>query len=305
MRIKANTIEILNLFYRKFRSVCWDIIGKFRNSITISTQQGIFTVLLTDSIISKSLFCNGQFELDLIKATMRFLREIQKCPPKGEGTILDIGANNGVISIGALHTGEMGRAIAIEPDPQNFLLLQRNVDQNGLKDKVICLPFGASHQKGELLFELSETNFGDHRIHVSPNLINSAPELDHESKRRVITIQADQVDTLLAGLPETATRNISLVWIDVQGYEGFVFTGARKLFSTGVPVNCEIWPYGIKRAGMSRERFCGIAKSIWSHYCVMRRGRFVQYPIHMLDFLFDELGYDYDGFTNVLFISQD
>lgn len=281
--------------------MCWDINGKFRKSVTVSTKQGVFTVLLADNAISRSLYCHGQYELDLMSKTMKFLRSIQKCPPKGEGTIVDIGANNGVISIGALHTGELEKAIAIEPDPQNFSLLQRNVNQNGLKDRFICLPYAVSHQKGEILFELSETNFGDHRVRTTPDLINSAAELHHESERRVITVQSDQLDSLLSNLPETVTRTIALIWVDVQGYEGYVFMGAGNLLSKGIPVVTEIWPYGLRRAGMSQEQFCGIAKSVWTHYWVMRRGRFVRYPINMLDIFFDELGYD-GNHENVIFI---
>jgi FkbM family methyltransferase len=234
---------------------------------------------------------------------MEFLRSIQKCPPKGEGTIVDIGANIGIVSIGALHNGELEKAIAIEPDPQNFSLLKRNVNQNGLRHRVICLPYAVSHQKGDILFELSDTNFGDHRVRTLRDLPNSDTELYHESERRAITIQSDKLDSLLSDLPESFTRTIALFWVDVQGYEGYVFMGAGNLLSRGIPVNCEIWPYGIKRAGMSQEQFCGISSSIWSHYCVLRRGRFVRYPINMFDTFFDELG-DEGDYENVIFIQQ-
>jgi len=294
-------IETLKRAYVGLRSLCWIMMGKFRKSITFSTKQGVFTVLLTDEL-SRSLYCHGQWELDLMSDTLAFLRSIQRCPPKGEGTIVDIGANNGVITIGALHTGELERAIAVEPDPQNFSLLLRNVDQNGLRDRVVCLPYAVSDQKGELLFELSHTNLGDHRVRTTPDLANQGPELDHESERRVIVVKADRLDTLLSTLPATMTRGISVIWVDVQGYEGHVFMGARDLLSKGIPVNCEIWPYGIRRVGMSQEQFCGIARSLWSYYCVMRRGKFVRYPMDMLDILFDELGYDYDSAANVIFI---
>jgi FkbM family methyltransferase len=285
----------------KFKLLCWNILGRFCQSITISSKQGIFTVLLKDNIISKELFCYGQFELGLFQEAMKFLRSLQKCPQRGEGTILDIGANNGVISLGALYTGEFKNAIAIEPEPQNFSFLQHNVDQNGLKDRFICLPYAASNQKGELSFELSKNNFGDHRVHRPAALANSEAERYHESERRVISVKSDKVDTLLASLSQTFTQSISLIWVDVQGHEGYVFTGAKNLLSKGIPVMSEVWPYGMKRAGMSQEEFCDIAKGIWSHYCVRRRRGFVRYPINTLDSLFDELGYD--GISeNVLFI---
>jgi FkbM family methyltransferase len=297
MNLKTLASKILGLIHMELRSSWWDFNSKFRESITVTTKQGIFTVLLADSGIGKSLYCDRQFELASISETMKFLRSIQKCPPKGEGTIVDIGANNGVISIGALHIGELEKAIAIEPDPQNFSLLQHNVNQNGLKDRVICLPYAASHTKGELVFELSNTNYGDHRVRGIPN---SARELDRESERNVITVQADQLDNLLSDLPKDLTQTIALVWVDVQGFEGYVFMGAKGLLSKGVPVVAEIWPYGIERAGMAQEEFCSIVASIWSNYWVWRRGKFVRYPLNTLDILFDEVGYGGDH-DNVIF----
>ncbi|MBP88698.1 MAG: hypothetical protein CMJ64_18625 [Planctomycetaceae bacterium] len=63
-----------------------------------------------------------------------------KFPGDGKGTIIDIGANIGPIAIAMLQLELVDKAIMIEPDPRNFALLQRNVDQNQLTDKVICLP---------------------------------------------------------------------------------------------------------------------------------------------------------------------
>jgi FkbM family methyltransferase len=228
-----------------------------------------------------------------------FLRHEHLVPPKGQGTLVDIGANNGITSVSLLHTGEMEKSIAIEPEPRNFSILQHNVIQNGLKDRVLCLPYAASHQKGELLFELSDSNFGDHRVHTD-TLVDSSAERYNESSRRVIKVPSDTVDSLLASLPDTFTTSIAVVWIDVQGYEGYVFMGAEGLLSRGMPVVCEIWPYGIRQAGMSQEKYCDIAKSIWSYYWVMRRGKFVRYPIPILDTYFTELGYEGE-FENVIF----
>lgn len=300
MRLQRLAIKAIRRSYLEFRLFCWKINSKFRKSVTISTRQGVFTVLLgADESIGRSLYCEGQYELNFMSKTMDFLRSIQKCPPKGEGTIVDISANIGVTSIGMLHTGELEKAIAIEPEPQNFTLLQRNVNQNGLKDKVICLPYAIAHQKGEILFELSDTNFGDHRVRTNIQIVD-ATEKYQESKRRVITVQSEQLDNLLPELPESFAQNIAVIWVDVQGYEGYVFEGAKNLLSKGIPVVSEIWPYGIRRAGMTQEQFSDIARGIWKNYWVLRRQKFVRYPIHTLDILFDELGYD-GKFENIIF----
>lgn len=302
MRLWSLGTKVLKRCFTELRLLCWETNRRFRTSVTVSTRQGVFTVLLAaDESIGRSLYCNGQHELDFMTNAMAFLRNMQQCPPRGKGTIVDIGANNGVTSISMLHTGELETAIAIEPEPRNFSLLQRNVILNGLRERVICLPCAASHQKGEIPFELSDTNFGDHRVRTNSRCVSSdSAEKFHESRRRVISVQSDQLDSLLTNLPEPFTRNIALVWIDVQGYEGYVLMGARSLLSNAIPVVSEIWPYGIKRAGMTQEQFCAIASSIWAHYWVWRRRKFVRYPLDTLDIFFDELGYD-GGYDNVMF----
>jgi len=229
---------------------------------------------------------------------MSVLRGMKLCPPKGEGTILDVGANNGITSIAMLNLGELERAIAIEPEPLNFQLLKVNVRQNALQDKVMCLPYAVSDRKGQLPFELSDTNDGDHRVRTAKS--TDSPDRFQESGRRVIGVQCETLGDLLSDVHAGFTRNIAVIWVDVQGYEGYVFKGARKLLSTGTPVVSEIWPYGIRRAGMSEKEFIEIAEDNWSSYWVRRKGRFVQYPINTLSILFDELGYEGD-FDNVIF----
>lgn len=301
MRISYLATKAVKRSYTELRSLWWGINSNFRKSIIVSTKHGLFNLLLADSDISRQLYCYRQYQLDLMSNAMSFLRSIRKCPPKGEGTIVDIGANIGVISIGMLNTGELEQAIAIEPDPQNFSSLQKNVILNGLKDRFVCLPYAVSSEKGELLFELSNDNFGDHRVCTNPGGFPSdSPELFSESGRRTITVQSDRLDNLLANAPQSFREKIALIWIDVQGFEGYAFKGANALLSKGIPVVSEIWPYGIKRAGMTQEQFCAIASDIWSSYWVWRRVKFVRYPINTLDILFDELGYD-GSYDDVIF----
>jgi FkbM family methyltransferase len=283
-----------------FRFFWWELTKRFRSSMmTVSTKQGVFTIVPTDQIISRSLYCRREYELGYTTKAMTFLRSIEKCPPRGRGTIVDVGANNGVISIGMLHTGELQKAIAIEPEPRNFALLQHNVNQNGFSDRFVCLPYAASNQKGDLLFELSPSNFGDHRVRMTSQPITT-PNLYDEAERGVITVQSEQLDRLLADLPQEFTQDISVIWIDVQGYEGYVFMGAQNLLSKGIPVISEIWPYAIEKAGMTKEQYCLIAKSYWENYWVMQNGKFVPYSINDLGLLFDRIGYNED--FNIIYV---
>jgi hypothetical protein len=90
------------------------------------------------------------------------------------------------------------------------------------------------------------------------------------------------------------------MWIDIQGYEGKAFLGAKNLLSRKIPVAAEIWPYGIERSGMTREQFCAIARDIWTHYWILRKGEFVRRAIDDLGRLYERLG-SQGNFTNVIF----
>lgn len=290
MNVFARLPKPLKRIHWKYRMLQWSIHRRFSDSVTLETQQGIFKLPLdSNDAISRHLYSRREFELEWIADSLAFLRSKQLCPPKGQGTVLDIGANNGVISIGMLATGEFERAIAVEPDPRNFALLQGNVEANDLGERFTCFNFAVSDRRSELEFELSEVNYGDHRVRSQQPDAKSR-ELFNESNRRVINVPADTIDNLLAGLKGDNAQQISLVWVDVQGYEGYVFRGAVDLLSSGVPVVSEIWPYGIERAGMSLKTYCEVASSIWSTYWTERHGKLIQHPIAELPTYVAKLG---------------
>jgi len=291
-----------NCQYELRRSL-WRLLGKTCRTVTVQTRQRRFTVSCADKVIGSNLYCDRQFELDLTLRVVAHLRHFGRLPSRGHGTILDIGANMGVISIGMLYLDEMVRGIAIEPEPTNFALLERNVAQNGFGNRLICLPCAASDRAGEVPFELSEHNYGDHRVRME-DCARVKHEQDRygENKRHVVSVRADRLDDLLPQVPGDWSDDIKLIWIDTQGHEEHVFLGGEKLFSRDIPVVTEIWPYGLRRAGTSQEDFCRSASRFWSHYWVWRHNKFVQYPIGILDLFFDELGPEGDhDHDNVIF----
>jgi FkbM family methyltransferase len=290
----------LRRIHWKYRLLLWQLHRHFGASITLQTKQGIFRLPLdANDSVSRHLFSRREFELDLISNSLSFLREQGKCPRRGTGTVLDIGANNGVISIGMLATGQFERAIAVEPDPRNFSLLCENVKANGFEDRFTCLNYAASDDTSTLEFELSEGNYGDHRIRNGA-VDSSSKELFNESKRRTIRVDSDRVDNLLERTRDSTCVDPSLVWIDVQGYEGFAFRGARTLLSKDIPVMAEIWPYGIARTGMSQADFCDIVSEAWSTYWIERRDRFVPKSIRTFAGFLNQVGSDGD-YQNVIF----
>ncbi|MBI3817130.1 MAG: FkbM family methyltransferase [Planctomycetes bacterium] len=280
----------------------WKIARKCLRSVTVDTRHGKLTVDTRDRYIAKSLYCKREYEIDLMLQTTAHLRACGLLPEKGRGTVLDIGANMGVSSVGFLYNHEFERAVAVEPDPRNFDLLKRNMQQNGFGERSLCLQYALSDRAGKLEFELSESNFGDHRVRVAGAGADKA-DLYQEKGRRVIEVETVTLDALLQSLPGAFRDSLALVWMDVQGFEGFVYRGGRGIFASPIPVATEIWPYGIRRAGMTREEFCDIIRSTWPHYWMLRGQRkkkhFVKYPTSIFDTVFDEIGFE-GAYENVL-----
>lgn len=286
----------------KLRSLGWKFARKFLKTTTVHTKHGILTIDTRDRYISKSLYCKREYELDLMLETTAHLRAAGLLPEKGRGTVLDIGANMGVTSVGLLYHNEFERAVAVEPDPRNFSLLKSNMERNGFAERSICLQLALSDKNGKLQFELSDTNFGDHRVRVAGE--SKTADLYQEAGRSLIEVDTKPLDDVILTIPPSFRDSLTLIWMDVQGFEGFVFRGGEKIFKTNIPVATEIWPYGIRRAGMSKEDFCNIVERTWPHYWMLRgqrhKKRFVKYPTSIFGTVFDELGPD-GAYENVLF----
>jgi FkbM family methyltransferase len=270
----------------KYRTVLWRVNRRLRDKLTVRTRQGIYTLQLDkNESIDESLFVRGEYELDLIEQAMPVVRDLTG-KRRGDGAVLDIGANNGVISIGMLVSGETERAVAIEPEPQNFACLKRNIAQNNLAERFTCINMAASEGPGKVNFLISPTSYGDHAI--SRSGIGSS----------TINIDADSLSGLMSRANVTVD-DLAVIWVDIQGHEGYMFAGARDILRRGPPVVCEFWPFGIRRAGMTPGEYCEIVTSIWPHFWIERRGHFVEYPISIFATLFDEFGCDGE-FGNVI-----
>src|SRR6056297_2850129 len=105
------------------RRIAWPMVRRTVRSYTVDTPQGRFCLPLDlDDSISKSLFIHKNYELDFMRAAMRQIRTMVGDAPR-RTTIIDIGANHGVTSIGMIRLNECQQAFAFEPAPRNFELL--------------------------------------------------------------------------------------------------------------------------------------------------------------------------------------
>lgn len=263
---------------------------------TVLTRQGVFEISSFETPISKSLVVDLSFLLDENLEYIQFLRQIKKLPQENDGVILDIGANNGVLSLGLLHNCQFSKAVCIEPEPNNSLALWTNANLSQFPDNVLVYSCAASNKDGSSFLELSPENFGDHRLRYS----NSSGAYKEE-QRKTFEVTTRSLDSIFETIPKEFS-NISLAWIDVQGWEWYVLDGGRNLFSQNIPVVCEIWPYGIYRSGISTEIFCDKVQEYWTGYWRKQDNGFRFFHISSLPSLFQELVEI--TFTDVIFVKD-
>ena len=117
-------------------------------------------------------------------------------------------------------------ASAIEPHPANLLLLRANLALNGIDEKVSVFPFAAGAESNtKLLLHESSTNHGNHSIGSSG-----------------IEVCGMRLDDL--GIP----IDRSLLWMDIEGYEGHALHGASQILATGAAIVAEFNPHFLNRA---------------------------------------------------------
>ena len=221
-----------------------------RSEVVAKTPTGHMLVYKEDQIIGRSLLETGSFQEDKIAEVAEFLSSRHQFLPE---LFVDIGANIGTHSVFCLKNEICKTAISFEPDPFNYRLLRRNTGANDLSGRSTLYQLALSDTTGEIEMELSNYNFGDHRIKpaFTPNV-----SFGEETERANVSVASITLDELANKLD--LQWNKALVWIDTQGHEGNIFKGAsRFLFSNSGPVflATEFWPYGIERSGSKKSYF--------------------------------------------------
>ncbi len=145
------------------------------------------------------------------------------------GLFIDVGANIGAVTIYALLSGRFAHVLAIEPDPYNRSLLERNIELNGYSDRVTVVAAAASDAARTMMMYRDAKNFGAHSVKTG----FSKSQADQQS------VRADTLDNLVREAGWTPAR-ISLVKIDVEGHEQAVVDGMANIAERAPPVLMEV-----------------------------------------------------------------
>jgi len=130
---------------------------------------------------------------------------------------LDAGAHIGLYTIRLAE--KFQKVVALEPEPQNYTLLYKNVIMYGLNNKVLVLPIVASDKNGYAILCIKISS----GAHTLENNINC---------KRKMKILSLKIDTLLRLLNIDRT---DVIKIDVEGHENKVINGMYRLLHSHPP----------------------------------------------------------------------
>jgi FkbM family methyltransferase len=163
---------------------------------------------------------------------------LQHC--RGDMTLVDVGANIGLYTSLALHTLTAGgRVVSVEPRPQTFTFLEKNIAANrrGAGPRVDAFRLAAAPEAGTRVLFQNPENKADNRVYVS-----------NDFQWETTDVEARPLDDLLA---EQGIRAINFLKMDVQGFEQMVLRGIKETLrrSEEVILMSEFWPKGLAEAG--------------------------------------------------------
>jgi len=184
-----------------------------------------YKLRFTPSSLSITLFANpGDRDHD-----EAFFRHLLK-----QGDLyVDVGANIGTLALCAAQlVGSNGKVIAIEAHPKTFGYLAENVALNSFLN-INLLNYAVGDKEGELTF--SDMN-SDDQNKVITGLTGG------------ITVPVKKLDMLLC-----QEHNISLLKIDVEGFEKYVVDGASEVLKRTDMVFFESWDQNFLNYGYTAD----------------------------------------------------
>lgn len=272
---------------RGARAVFFDTAAPGHYVVGGSVDGGAFIAPTRDKVVARSVYTRGGMDFDKTERAL-----VLAGIPRGTSVMIDIGANIGSICIPFVKRGFGRAAIAVEPDPANYNLLLANIALNGLGDRVTPINAALGETEGHLDLALNADNCGDHRI-VSAG----APGGGAGGDRTVVRVAATTLDSVVERHPDDHL----FLWMDTQGYEGFVLAGGSAVLARRVPLALEFWPQAMAGSGSYPKLCQALGDAGYQRF--YRLGETRPQPITLtrasLDALYTELGED-GPYTDIL-----
>jgi FkbM family methyltransferase len=147
-----------------------------------------------------------------------------------------VGAHIGLYSlIAAKRVGPSGKVIAIEPDPENFKILKKNIllNQLGNIEPLECAVYSTREKLKLFLPELDQGR----------TIFNTVMQERAGTSSNFLEVEANTLDNILGSMH---TPEVSWIKIDVEGAELEVLKGAVNTLSSSKNITLVIEIHGIE-----------------------------------------------------------
>jgi FkbM family methyltransferase len=218
------------------RGMVWRWCGEQQVTSMTFQRDGITWTTTVPSLIGRALFIEGHFHGPVISAVLTWMKHAGILSGRRR-LFIDVGANIGTTCIPVVLATDCV-ALAIEPTSENYRLLERNVHDNGLDDRVFLAKKAVLSEPGKVRMRLSKDNPGS----------NYVDRLDAESGLNYEEVEADTLTGILA-TSGFDPGQVALVWADIQGCEGELIASGKDLWNRGVALWAEIEPHSLEGQG--------------------------------------------------------
>ena len=173
-------------------------------------------------VIGRHLAKYGTHEPELTDWIAHYLKTAKP------GLYVDVGANLGWHAVHAALHVSVEAIVAFEPDPFNIWLLHRNLSSNGIEKAVVSNSAIGAKSGQARLHSYKSSNRGRHSL---------LADYGHGS----LNVPLSDLDSALDRLG-LADKRVSLIKIDVEGYEPAVIEGATQTLARTETVVMELSP---------------------------------------------------------------
>ena len=162
------------------------------------------------------------------------------------GHVLDIGANIGYTATLFSRAIEPGfRVYAFEPEPWNFVFLERTIERMGLGDRIMAVQAAVGERTGVIELWCNEDHHGDHRV------LTSRFRESGVDAGKAVPVPMTTVDQFVTD--HGLGTSVCFIKIDVQGYELPVCRGLENTLADNprMVVAVEYMPQAMAELGFS------------------------------------------------------
>lgn len=244
-------------------------LGSALECTTYKSPLGSFTAAADDAVVAGAYRKFGAWDLQEVS----FLLDQAFIGDHGwvwkgnepRGTLVDVGAHIGLISVPVARKFPGVRVHAFEPHDQNRFFLAHNARENGVAGQFTIYPYAVG-RRGDLFYASTDDTVDGRCANAAGEVAGAFGEDRRAPRRNVDVVEIDEV--LAACLRPIVMK------VDVQGSEEHVLRGARVLAPDLALL--EIWPYGLSRAGTTRESLYTALTSMFTRFAVLLGGGAVE-----------------------------